>query len=410
MVVCASGSQPKPGAPQALLVTADYMFSVLPAGMEWMRPLLPYIKPVLIDSMATFCASEPPGLPDLTGLVVQAVLAGGQVGAAFTATQALTQVVSNYLWYAYCQCISGGTPAAPAAPAPPAVLPVVNPPALAPLNNTACDHVYATATGNVPFTNWNELIGTTGSHNGIAPFFPRVLPSGVTTAVITMKNNASGTPNPYRFNINFLDNSRNSSGQYNHVASGPFYDVASGATLVVTVAVPAGVVAVEAGGTFQGSVASANVLELTIDSYCGVAPGGPITPCCPPDPTLTGMVLQTLELVRLIQRQAAPFSYVYGANHAALSGHGSFTVADLIGVSVDVTTLPTSYGQRDGTPVELFDIGYVTLGTADGYQKSQRIDHDGLLWMPPAAGVFTSVAYTLSPGIVVAIRELVRES
>lgn len=410
MVVCASGSQPKAGAPAALLLTADYMFSVLPAGLEWMRPLLPYIKPVLVDSMAAFCAGEPPGLPDLTGLTVAAVLAGGQVGAAFVATQALTQVVQEYLWYAYCQCISGGTPAAPAAPAAPTVLPVVNPPTLVPVNSTACDHAFGTATGNTPFTNWNELIGSTGSHNGLTPFTPRVLPSGVTTAVITMRNIASGTPSSYTFTVDFLDNGRDAGGRYNHISTGPSYVVASGATSTVTIAIPSNVVALYCGGTF-GTIPSANTVEVTVDTYCGGAPGSPINPCCPPDPTLTGMVLQTLELVRLIQRQSVPFAYVYGVNHTALSGHGSIAVTTpLIGVSVDVTTLPPSYGQVDGTPVELFDIGYVTLGTADGYEKSQRIDHDGLLLLPQAAGVFTSIAYTLSPGVVVAIRELVRES
>jgi len=149
----------------------------------------------------------------------------------------------------------------------------------------------------------------------------------------------------------------------------------------------------------------------TIEAFCGgAAPGGTQQPCCPPDAATQAQLDQILQLVTIIQRQAAPFAYVYGANHTALSGHGSFAVSALIGVSVDVTTLPASYGQRDGSPVELFDIGYVTLGTADGYETSRRIDHDGALVLPPAAGAFTSVGYTLSPGVVVSIRELVRES
>ena len=114
-------------------------------------------------------------------------------------------------------------------------------------------------------------------------------------------------------------------------------------------------------------------------------------------------------MVTLIQRQAAPFGYVYGANHTALSGQGSISVADLIGVSVDVTTIPVGTSVEGGTPNQYFDLGYVTLGTTDGYSTSRRIDHDGTLFLPAAAGVFTTIGYTLGAGVVADIRELVRE-
>jgi hypothetical protein len=155
---------------------------------------------------------------------------------------------------------------------------------------------------------------------------------------------------------------------------------------------------------------STDNIQVHYDYYGdNCVPGGFLSPCCPPDPVSQSTLDAILQVVTLIQRQAAPFSYVVGTNHTALTGHGSFAVSGLIGVSVDVTTLPTSYGTRDGSPVELFDVGFVTLGTADGYEMSRRIDHDGALVLPPGAGVYTAVGYTLAPGVVVAIRELVRE-
>jgi hypothetical protein len=114
-------------------------------------------------------------------------------------------------------------------------------------------------------------------------------------------------------------------------------------------------------------------------------------------------------MVTLIQRQSAPFGYVYGTNHAGLTGSGEITVADLIGVSIDVTTNPGYTGLIVGDPATIFKVGRVNLGTADGWTVSRDIDHDGSLVLPVQAGVFTKIGYTLNPGVVVAVRELVRE-
>jgi hypothetical protein len=157
--------------------------------------------------------------------------------------------------------------------------------------------------------------------------------------------------------------------------------------------------------TFTGT----DDITCTVDYYCnGAGPGGSAA-CCPPDPTIVAMLTALQQAVTLIQRQAAPFAYVYGTNHTALTGNGSFAVSSLIGVSVDITTIPAWKGSVSGSPVEYFELGFVTLGTADGYETSRRLDHDGTLMIPPQAGVFTTVGYTLPPGVVVSIRELVRE-
>jgi len=122
------------------------------------------------------------------------------------------------------------------------------------------------------------------------------------------------------------------------------------------------------------------------------------------------MLDRILGMVTLIQRQQVPFAYVYGSNHTALSGDGELSVSGLLGVSVDVTTLPASYGVADGTPETHFGLGYINLGTDDGWTSARSIDHDGTLLLPSAAGVFTRIGYSLSAGVVVDIRELVRES
>jgi hypothetical protein len=156
-------------------------------------------------------------------------------------------------------------------------------------------------------------------------------------------------------------------------------------------------------------VPNTTTFSMQLDVWCGQLPNQALGPCCAPDERLVAQINSILTAVTLLQRQTAPFGYVYGANHTALSGDGSIAVSDLIGVSIDVTTLPGSYGEMIGTPTELFGLGFVTLGTADGWESSRRIDHDGTLFLPGAAGVFTLIGYTLRPGVVVSIRELIRE-
>jgi hypothetical protein len=78
-------------------------------------------------------------------------------------------------------------------------------------------------------------------------------------------------------------------------------------------------------------------------------------------------------------------------------------------VKVELTSTNLSGGLRDGSPQELFDQGFITLGTADGYEHSRRLEHQEQLVLPIAAGAFTSVGYSLEVGVIATITELRRE-
>jgi hypothetical protein len=118
---------------------------------------------------------------------------------------------------------------------------------------------------------------------------------------------------------------------------------------------------------------------------------------------------QILGLVTLIQRQSVPFAYVPGTVHTGLSGAGTLSVQGLIGAKVAFTTLPSELGRVGTSPVELFDAGFITWGTADGYAQSEHLEHSPQLSLPARCSAFTSLAYDLHPGVVVTITELVRE-
>jgi len=400
VVVCSGGSEIKPGVADSLLVTWDYMASILPPELLPLQPLLPYLAPLYIASVTDFCADEPPGYPDLTGLTVAAVLAGGEVGAGLVAAEALAQTFLNLVWYRTCQCITGTTPAPPTSPTLPD-LPAINPPAIVTLpNGTGC----ANYAGGPVVPGFTGVVGVIGSDAHAGGTYLR-LPAGVTRADINVASQAVGAvhaPAQWRFVTATSADART-------LVAGS--TVSSGGTFHTSVAVPAAqqdffLDVVQA----SGASATTDTFTATIDFYCGGAlPGQPTTPCCPPDPILSGVLAQILRAVTLIQRQAAPFGYVAGATHAGLADNGSLTISDLLGVKVEVTTLPDSYGRLSGDPIEYFGLGFLTWGTTDGYRTSTPLEHEFQVIFPPQAGVYTSLGYSLAPGVVVTVTELVRE-
>lgn len=306
----------------------------------------------------------------------------------------MEDVTRAFLWYRLCECTSGATPSAPAAPSAPANLPAVNP----------------TGVVNLPLatpcasTNWN-VSNTCGGNNwtGIRPV--DLGGRNVTSARLTLLNTIfSGVGYSGQIQAVWTD----STGATLRTDSKPF--AAGVTTVLITGAAPIGAVKLDGRLAGAGGTGCSNI-DYTTEIFCnGDVPGGTQTPCCPPDPVLTARVNQILDLVTLIQRQSVPFGYVAGATHAGLTGAGALSVSGLLGCKVDMTTIPASYGQSVGTPVEHFDLGFVTFGSPDGYPSSMRLEHQPTLFLPARCGAYTNLAYTLAPGVVATITELHREA
>jgi hypothetical protein len=114
-------------------------------------------------------------------------------------------------------------------------------------------------------------------------------------------------------------------------------------------------------------------------------------------------------MITLVQRQAVPFAYVPGTVHAGLSGAGELDIFGLIGIKATITTLPDALGRAGTQPTELFDAGFLTFGTTDGFPTSFRLNRTDLLALPPRCSAYTKLDYDLAPGVVVTITELLRE-
>lgn len=410
--ICGGGSSsPLPGVAGSIYVDQAYVQSLLPAALAWLYPYLPFMHGLQIGSVASFCAVDPPIVPAVPSAAdILGFLSGNNLTAFINVNQFLQELTRTYLWYKICGC-NVGSPTAYTPPTNPGNMPVVNPPQVTPPTAAPCRTIQTTSVAydGLPGTagTLKALLGTynPGAQTGTGPPFL----AGVTYYTYSATLTAAGANHPNMiFNMEFL----NASGGLVGALTGPTVVSGGTATFSGTIAAPGSpatwsqiaLTLVPASGTV-----SSDLITVNVNFYCGGGPGQVTAPCCPPDPVLMAQLNQILGLVTLVQRQAVPFSYVAGPVHAGLTGAGVLSVSGLIGAKVDCTTVPASLGLSVGAPDEHFDLGWITWGTADGYPQSVRVEHTPQLSLPPRAGAFTDLAYTLHPGVVATITELVRE-
>jgi hypothetical protein len=343
----------------------------------------------LAFDLSTFCPNGPNAMPVFTALDIIALLSPIPNAARDAAAGKFNDFLGNVFWPLLCQC-SGvttstlGAPSAYPAGGPQGLL--IGPP------------VPVCVAGSTFFhPNDNSVI--TGNPDpdlqGKVPTFVRL--------TVTVSGLLPGVTNT--FNVSTL-------------AGG----VGALTAQIVTTSGQNGVVRVSSqplrldttAVSWTSQLSGANVPPATVsaqmDYFCnGQVPGETLRPCCPPDPTFAAQVQEILDLVTLIQRQAVPFAYVPGAVHAGLNGAGTIAISGLLGVKVDVTTVPTPIGREGTTPVEYFDMGWISLGTPDGYPQSYRLEHNPQLLLPARCSANTTLAYDLHPGIVITVTELKRE-
>lgn len=357
-------------------------------GAGWLKWAIPFVSlPEL--SLNTFCAIDPPALPTFTAAESKA-LVSFILGPDFDSGLAkFGDLIQHLAWLELCHCTSGTPSAYPVAPAPPAGTPVLaSPPLVTP---AGCQFV----------PGWAGTLGS-GNANNDAFFAAGLNPTSFQGTFIW--SSAGAGPHPTQtYSVSF-------SGPGLPAGTGTRSQAATiNVPLTMLVPVPAGAtriflsVSCTPGGT--DTTTTSNTLL-----YCdGAVPGVPATACCPPDPATELQLQAILRMVTLIQRQAVPFAYLTGTAHAGLTGSGNLEIAGLIGAKVTLTSVPGSLGLAGALPQEVFDAGFLTWGTDDGYPQSERIRHTPYLSMPSRCSAFTDLSYDLHPGVVATITELVRE-
>jgi hypothetical protein len=353
--------------------------------------------------LTTFCPNGPPAPPTFTVTDIAALLSPIPNAARNTAVGKFNDFLGGVFWPILCDC-SGGTPVVAA----PSTYPANGPqsPPVAPVNPN-CEGL--TNSNGTPGPWISPSAGPTFWAAGATanPWGYLTWPVSVPTSFrITLKNTivtGAGVTITFAYEQRLAYSTSHSGGV-------PTVTVAPGGTQTVVITAIPGRTILELWIDSVTGTGTGDTVGSTMEAFCGgAAPGAPQLPCCPPDPSTQAQLDAILSLVTLIQRQGVPFAYVPGTVHAGLSGAGTIAISGLLGVKVDVTTLPAAIGREGTTPTEYFDLGWVSLGTPDGYPQSARIEHNPQLLLPARCSVNTELAYDLHAGVFVTITELKRE-
>jgi len=392
--VCGGGtSGPKPGTEISVAVGAAYLAQLLElAEIPWLWPVIPLlvIPPIVVGQ---FCSSDPPALPTFTQAEATALTQLDVGSAAFqSGLPKAVDLALYYAWYDNCRCTSGTlTP------------PTTN---VTPPNGTTVT-LTPTPQASSPCYSTNFFSDMpSGFNNDGVLVTQQAMPVGASQVVfqyswsVSTPGTLTGTWHAYPVvNGQFRTDLATTNIQYQGNATQG----------TQTFALPVGTTAMRYVAAMSSGTGD-SALNVQESYYCGGAGPGTQTPCCPPDATTQSTLSAILNMVTLIQRQAVPFAYVDGATHANLSGTGVLNVTSLLGVKVLPHSIPPDVGTDPGDPNTYWLDSWINWGNADGFLPRENLRTSPHLSMPPLAGQFTQIGYTLRPGLTVDIVELVRES
>jgi hypothetical protein len=400
--LCGGGtSGPLPGTTLAVdFTTAAISVALSEYGAGWALKAIPFVSSLPNFVLSTFCASDPPAIPTFTQAESDALLQLTFDADFFSALPKMVDLISHVMWYQVCYCTSGSQTALPPAAAPPTGTAI---PTNAPLPLSAGCQNEHNANGTVgPFV---AAVGTYHSGDLSSPLGYVWTPTQQATSwaihLVNKSLSGAGLTLTFRYWQDTV---------YSTSHAGIDVVLAPDTTQDIIVTGLAGNTYLLVGITANTGTGTASVNGTSISAYCGGAtPGGVQTPCCPTDPTTQFTLDAILAMATLIQRQLAPFAYVQSTAHAGLSGNNQFAVQGLLGLAVTLTTIPARAGSVLGNPNELYGVGWVNVGTADGWGPREWISSSPFLIRPVAPDV-TLVGYSIPSDVVATITELKREA
>jgi hypothetical protein len=394
MAFCSPGvGQAKAGYSQTVVMTGTGLGALLNnVPVIWAVPFAMLIAGVTYD-LSQLCVNDPVALPVMTAADMLAVATPLADPVAYAAAlQKFYNFFKYWAWFQFCECTVIATPAPSAPPAPPANLPQVNL-TLPPTAAAACLH----------------------ADSGVV-----TLPAQASKIIIDTLIPTSATS--IRYTCTFIA----ATGTLAHMAwtlthsatDDPSTSVLadSSPTTLIVGSVYTATVAVTTPGHFwfvqavpqDGAVGDTAKVRVTVDVFCRQALPPSAGQCCE-DPAILLALQQLQSNVQLLQRQIIPFAYLTGAVHAGLSGQGTIAVSSLLGVKVDLTTIPPTFAQQADVANYIFGVGWMSILTADGFIDERRVTRAHQLWMPELMSDATSFGYSFAPGIVATVTELLRE-
>jgi hypothetical protein len=388
-VACGGGaSSPKSTAPAIVAYTSGLIAEALQlVESPWLIPVIPLLTLPSIN-LSSFCASDPPSQPTFTLSEANALL---QFNIGTTdwnsGVTKIQNLIENASWYLFCQCTGATTPSAPIAPSSPSGLAVPT---------------YATSPGVQPCDSF--IFTATSSFGGSITVGSHVLGGIVPKSFLYTCKNVPHDGTGANANYSFKQQNGTTVLRTDVVATTP------NSTNVLQVPAASGVNNIIFLFDATSGTGGTLVTGTKIDSFCtdtGLPTG---TTTCPPDPTILALLEQVLSLVTIIQRQSVPFAYIPGTVHGPLSGSGEITFSDIVlGLKIVVSNIDSTVGIDTGDPDRLFDVGFVSVGDADGFWCNQRVVTQNQLYFPKFAGSATRLGWTLTSNAQLTITELLRE-
>lgn len=411
--LCGGGpSGPKPGQPAVSYLTGNALENILQVVFgvsEVWASIIVFAAAQSID-WSVLCATDPPAMPTLTGTEVLDILATPW-DVTQPAFQRAQDLILIGLWYYGCQCTTTSQPTPPTWPTYPTGAPQVNPPGTpvgtqGPCLNTS-GSITVGATRAQPPTLANSAFAPGLATTTVTPHTSGIGTQAVVIpATSTQYGNDAEINNTQGFSSQeLLGDCFDSAGVYiNQVAF-----VAGGSHHVFQSLVnwPTGTRSVQFFVQAFGDPPNTTTFTLKLKYFCPSS-SQPNTPCCPPDPTLVGLVTQVLNFVSSIYAglPVALSSMSEATVHSGLTGSGHFlTAAGAIGCKV-VFTPSNAQGELAGDPLTVFNAGWLTTSAVEGNYKTRRLEHSPeLILFDP---LVDTVHYTLSGGVTATITEITR--
>jgi hypothetical protein len=121
------------------------------------------------------------------------------------------------------------------------------------------------------------------------------------------------------------------------------------------------------------------------------------------DQLLLGLSTQ----LSMFQSRQRPMFYRVEAIHTGLTGSGVLTVLDILGLRVQLTTVPSGWGSTAETPRRLIPAaGSIQAGISGEYTDNFQVHYEDEVLMLGASWAI-QIRYNLRPGIVATLTELV---
>ena len=411
--ICTSGgpSSSKPGFNSTVIVSSAAVegFLVL-AGLPEVAAILgPIIAPTVYE-LTTFCSTDPPSDPGLTGSDIIAATNWLDPLNALAAQEKIRQWFESKYWYEVCQCTSGTTPTAPTLSDPG---PVSTNPGL-PSGTTGATLCWdysgsertphGTSARALP-----QFLPNTPSITHSDSRFPggtvqaHAIPAGANNLFTVLTNTQTDIAQSQGISLFILINGGTGGAQWTIFDGNAIFS-----DFRQTFTLPANSTHWFMWDT-TGSTTIDYVYSMEFGFYCsGQSPLTPDSPCCPPDPILEAKLDQIMGLVTSIyQSLPSPVnSYSTGTAHTGLTGNGTIALSNLasLAVKLHLTTIPNYLGRAIGTPTVLFEAGWLTPVTSEGPIAPTEIQWDTQVVTLP--DVCTAVDYSLAAGVVATLTEL----